>query len=164
MSFAIDFSTLGGIFYDYNGDMVFGFVECKDCNSSFEAKLWGIIRAIEPASQRGWTKLWLETNSFLTLLVLNNGSIVPWIDFITSLINILYFFNQLSFITIFLIFGRLLTNFITSLTKFLHFIKQFFLLKVIVHARFTIIVHVNDTVHDQCSCTIHYSRHRSPYL
>lgn len=50
---------------------------CKHWNLK-HAEIMGVILAIECASQRNWTNIWIESDSVLATLAFKSPSIIPW--------------------------------------------------------------------------------------
>lgn len=55
-----------------------GFVDNFDCFSSLHSEICGIMCGIQIAHSRGWNKLWLDTDSAISLLALRDSSLMPW--------------------------------------------------------------------------------------
>ncbi|CAK8565045.1 unnamed protein product [Lathyrus sativus] len=53
-SFSSILASYSGLFRDFNVDFLHEFDENVHCNSSLQAELWGVIRAIEIANAHHW--------------------------------------------------------------------------------------------------------------
>ncbi|GAU38423.1 hypothetical protein TSUD_396030 [Trifolium subterraneum] len=72
-------SSCGGIFRNNVAGFMLCFAEPLGFTTSYQAELCGVIRAIEIAHQMNWRNLWLETDSALVVLAVNNpSSHVTW--------------------------------------------------------------------------------------
>jgi len=71
-------SACGGIFRNHKADFVFCFAENTGAGNAFHAELFGAMRAIEIATSRNWTHLWLELDSSLLVNAFKSNSMVPW--------------------------------------------------------------------------------------
>ncbi|CAK8576871.1 unnamed protein product [Lathyrus sativus] len=71
-------AACGGIFRDHFGNHIESFA----CNlgpvNSLFAELMGAILAIEHALVRGWSNIWLESDSTLVVMAFSKPSVVPW--------------------------------------------------------------------------------------
>jgi ribonuclease HI len=71
-------TACGAIFRDANGAFL-GVFSCKlDCHSVLHVELIGIIIVIEQAHARGWSKLWIESDSQVVVQASKISTIVPW--------------------------------------------------------------------------------------
>ncbi|XP_058757179.1 uncharacterized protein LOC131630417 [Vicia villosa] len=79
-SFIHDSSKVGGagLFRNYKGDFILSFAENLRCNSSVHAEFGAVIRAMEIAIDRGWQKLWIETDSSMVVKAFSNHCLVPF--------------------------------------------------------------------------------------
>lgn len=79
-AFAYDSTVVGSdvIFRNHLGNFVLTYAERFNCVSPLHAEFGVVIKAMEIAINRGWTKLWLETDSLLMTKALSNCSLVPW--------------------------------------------------------------------------------------
>jgi hypothetical protein len=73
-------SSFGGIFRNHQAELISCFAErIEPCSGFFFfAELFGALKAIEIASHRNWSNLWLETDSSLTVLAFKSSAIIPW--------------------------------------------------------------------------------------
>ena len=71
-------SSCGGIFRDNNAEFLGAFAYNLGNTNSLVAELNGAMFAIEFANQKGWSQLWLETDSMLVTLAFKSKTIVPW--------------------------------------------------------------------------------------
>ncbi|XP_058782945.1 uncharacterized protein LOC131657578 [Vicia villosa] len=69
-------SACGGVFRNNYGDFLLAFAENLSMPYWFHVELCGAIRVIFIAEQRGWSKLWLKTDSSLVVQAYSNPSIV----------------------------------------------------------------------------------------
>jgi hypothetical protein len=70
-------TACGAIFRDANGAFLGGFSCNLDYNSVLHAELIAIIIAIEQAHARGWSKLWIESDSQVAVQASKISTIVP---------------------------------------------------------------------------------------
>jgi ribonuclease HI len=70
-------ASCGGAFRNHHAEFVVAFAEKVDFQSSFIAKLCGVMRAIELANENNWLNIWIETDSNLAVLAFKANSIVP---------------------------------------------------------------------------------------
>ena len=70
-------SSCGGIFRNHESKFLACFAERLDNGSAIFAELSAVMRAIEIAHQRGWWKLWIETDSALVVLASKNLGLIP---------------------------------------------------------------------------------------
>jgi ribonuclease HI len=70
-------ASCGGAFMNHHAEFVVAFAEKVDFQSSFIAKLCGVMRAIELANENNWLNIWIETDSNLAVLAFKANSIVP---------------------------------------------------------------------------------------
>ncbi|KAM5575738.1 hypothetical protein ABKV19_014599 [Rosa sericea] len=68
----------GGVFRDSEGLFKGAFAHRIIVSSAIEAELSAVMEAIKVASERGWQKLWLETDSVLVVHYFKAPQLVPW--------------------------------------------------------------------------------------
>ncbi|CAL0322191.1 unnamed protein product [Lupinus luteus] len=68
----------GAIFRDCRGDMLGCFATYYGIQSSLHAELLTAIIAVQTAKNKGWTHLWLETDSTMVLQIFSNKIQLPW--------------------------------------------------------------------------------------
>jgi ribonuclease HI len=89
-------SSCGGIFRNSEAAFIGAFACNLGISNSLSAELHGAMFAIEIASQKGWTHLWLETDSVLVTLAFKSIKIVPW-QLRNRWLNCLHLCNSMSF-------------------------------------------------------------------
>ncbi|GAU20130.1 hypothetical protein TSUD_351920 [Trifolium subterraneum] len=91
-------ASCGGILRDSNANFIYAFSEPLGVNSSYYAELCGAMQAIEIAFQKGWSNIWLETNSTLVVTAFKNpAKPVAW-PFRNRWENVLVMARSLNFI------------------------------------------------------------------
>jgi ribonuclease HI len=91
-------ASCGGIFRDSNANFIYAFSEPLGVASSYYAELCGAMQAIEIAFQKGWSNIWLETNSTLVVTAFKNpAKPVAW-PFRNRWENVLVMARSLNFI------------------------------------------------------------------
>ncbi|XP_058783661.1 uncharacterized protein LOC131658374 [Vicia villosa] len=80
-AFIHDSSKAGGagLFRNYRGDFTLAFAENIRCNTSVHAEFGAVIHVMEIAIDRGWQKLWVETDSTMVVKAFTNHRLVPFI-------------------------------------------------------------------------------------
>ena len=63
---------------DHNSLFLGAFAQNLNTNSAFNAEVLGAITAIDIATEKNWTNLWLETDSKHVTLAFKNKEMVPW--------------------------------------------------------------------------------------
>jgi ribonuclease HI len=71
-------SACGGLFRDANSSFLGAFAFNIGISNSLNAELIGAMIAIETAASKGWSYLWLESDSMLVVLAFSSAKIVPW--------------------------------------------------------------------------------------
>ncbi|XP_058750770.1 uncharacterized protein LOC131623764 [Vicia villosa] len=71
-------SSCGGIFKDDKSGHLGSFYAYIHEGNFVVAELLAAIMAIELAMERGWIKLWIETDCILVVKAFSNTNIVPW--------------------------------------------------------------------------------------
>jgi len=71
-------SSCGGIFRNYSADGLGCFVVNLSSGSTLMAQFCAAMIAIEVAFDKGWRKLWLETDSMIVMLAFSSSFLVPW--------------------------------------------------------------------------------------
>ncbi|PRQ16567.1 putative ribonuclease H-like domain-containing protein [Rosa chinensis] len=90
-------AACGGVFRDASGVYLGSFCQPLGCNSSFYAELYAVIVSIEVAFTRGWTTLWLESDSISVLASLSSDSFSPPWDLRVRWQNCLKNIQQMQF-------------------------------------------------------------------
>ncbi|PRQ42072.1 putative RNA-directed DNA polymerase [Rosa chinensis] len=90
-------AACGGVFRDASGVYLGSFCQPLGCNSSFYAELYAVIVSIEVAFTRGWTTLWLESDSISVLASLSSNSFSPPWDLRVRWQNCLKNIQQMQF-------------------------------------------------------------------
>lgn len=79
---AFDYETTnlscGGIFRNSMGDFYLAYSKKLKFYSSFHLEIDIVIHVIVIANERGWSKLWIDRDSFLVVQDYTNPSIIPW--------------------------------------------------------------------------------------
>jgi hypothetical protein len=70
-------AACGGIFRDYRGTFLGGFASNIGGGSVYDAKILGLILAMEFAIAHNWTRVWLETDSSSAVTAFHKPSLVP---------------------------------------------------------------------------------------
>jgi ribonuclease HI len=71
-------AACGAIFRDYAGGFCCGFSCRLNVSSVLHLELLAIIISIEQAHQRGWSQVWVESDSQVSIQATKDKSIVPW--------------------------------------------------------------------------------------
>lgn len=71
-------SSCGGVFRNSQALFLGGFAEGLSIGNSLIAELSGVMRTIEIAKQRGYSRLWIETDSKLAVLAFKSSNLIPW--------------------------------------------------------------------------------------
>ncbi|KAK2443569.1 hypothetical protein QL285_014658 [Trifolium repens] len=72
------FSACGGIFRNADSSFFGAYALNIGVSTSLKAELIGAMIAIETATNKGWSNLWLESDSMLVVLAFSSARIVPW--------------------------------------------------------------------------------------
>jgi ribonuclease HI len=72
-------SACGGLFRNSNASFLGAFASNLGINTSLNSELIGAMLAIEIANSKGWTQLWLESDSMLVVHAFSSSKIVPWV-------------------------------------------------------------------------------------
>lgn len=75
---SLGIATCGGNFKDYQVVMLGCFSSHIRVAYSIVAKLTAAMYAIKIACKKGWTRLWLETDSLLVVQAFKSMEVVPW--------------------------------------------------------------------------------------
>jgi ribonuclease HI len=75
---SLGISPCGGIFRDHLGTFLGAFSANIGVATSLYAAICAAIYAIEFAYARGWTNIWLECDSLLSVQAFTNVNVVPW--------------------------------------------------------------------------------------
>lgn len=75
---SLGISASGGVFRTSDGVFLGAFATHNGIGNAFRAELIAAIIAIELASNKGWTSLWLEIDSELVIQAFRNAQIIPW--------------------------------------------------------------------------------------
>ncbi|KAK2401040.1 hypothetical protein QL285_050673 [Trifolium repens] len=75
---SLGISPCGGIFRDHLGTILGAFSANIGVATSLYAAICAAIYAIEFAYARGWTNIWLECDSLLSVQAFTNVNVVPW--------------------------------------------------------------------------------------
>ncbi|MCH81776.1 ribonuclease H protein, partial [Trifolium medium] len=67
-----------GVFRDSNGFSSGCFAMNLGIANSLFAEIMGIILAIECACDKGWSRLWIESDSQVAILAFKSCNIIPW--------------------------------------------------------------------------------------
>lgn len=70
-------SSCGGIFRDFRGSFLGAFASNLREGSVYEAKITGLVMAMEFASHHNWSRLWLENDSSNAINAFKNPSLLP---------------------------------------------------------------------------------------
>jgi hypothetical protein len=71
-------SACGGIFRNSDSCFLGAYSYNLDISSSLNAELVGAMLAIETTFNKGWSHLWLETDSMVVVLAFSSSKVVPW--------------------------------------------------------------------------------------
>jgi ribonuclease HI len=71
-------SSCGGIFRNSDALFLGAFSFNLGISSSLNAELVGAMLAIETAVNKGWSQLWLESDSMLVVKAFSSSKVVPW--------------------------------------------------------------------------------------
>jgi ribonuclease HI len=72
------FSACGGIFRNADSSFLGVYALNIGVSTSLKAELIGAMIAIETATNKGWSNMWLESDSMLVVLAFSSARIVPW--------------------------------------------------------------------------------------
>ena len=68
----------GGVFRDHEGLFQGAFAHKVEVSSAIDAEVLAVIEALGVAWRKGWTHLWLATDSYLVVHYFNNPKLIPW--------------------------------------------------------------------------------------